>query len=225
MHPTIKEKNLESKKKIVKNHLEGSWDKLLLIELSIVVDVQLLENLLCSLFCYVLEIRKNFETKIYLFVVADLLSLIFVPRHDCNVLDYLFSSLWIPIFVNDVLIKVKIWWWVKSKCAWTERCHKIQNWAFDKQTKPKIASSLTVRVSVLTRNTQIWKLGAPPSEGQQKSKYRWKMTIDSWQRSQFWQEWHKTKKPPTCVSPSREQRFVMISVISVESIVPWINII
>ena len=121
----------------------------------------------------------------------------------CSVVSwsYIFSSFINPNFVNDVLIKVKIWWWVKSKCAWTERCNKIQNWAFDKQTKPKIASGLTVRISVLTRNTQIWKLGAPPSEGQQKSKYRWKMTIDSWQRSQFWQEWHKTKKTTNLRQP------------------------
>ena len=51
----------------------------------------------------------------------------------------------------------------------------LRNWTFDKQAKPKIARGLTVRVSVLTRNTQNWKLGAPPSQGQQKSKYTWKM--------------------------------------------------
>ena len=40
---------------VIDDHLEGPKDKLLLIELPVVVDVQLLEHLLCSLLCYVLE--------------------------------------------------------------------------------------------------------------------------------------------------------------------------
>ena len=119
----------------------------------------------------------------------------------------------------------------------------LRNWSVDKQAKPKDAVRLTVRLSILTRNTQNTKMAADFDKKRTKLKHgsaAIKGTTKVRSHIENCKTWanvnvnltdepilttntkfsQKLCSPPTCVNPSREQRFVMISVISVESIVP-----